>query len=74
MTAAVKIPTIGIGAGAKCDGQVLVIYDMLGLNEGFQPRFLRRFGSLGQDAEHAIQGYLAAVRSGEYPAGEHTYD
>lgn len=74
VTAQLRIPTIGIGAGAGCDGQVLVIHDMLGLNPGFQPRFLRRFGEVGQNVEAALTTYVSAVRSGEYPAPEHTFD
>lgn len=73
ISAAVSVPTIGIGAGAGCDGQVLVLHDMLGLNRGFQPKFLRRFAELGNEAEHAIQDYVQAVKSGEYPAHEHTF-
>lgn len=72
ITAAVSIPTIGIGAGPHCDGQVLVLPDMLGLNRDFQPRFLRRFAELGEHAEAGISEYVRAVRSGEYPAPEHT--
>ncbi|HEX9105840.1 MAG TPA: 3-methyl-2-oxobutanoate hydroxymethyltransferase [Longimicrobiales bacterium] len=68
------IPTIGIGAGAQCDGQVLVLPDMLGLNEGFRPKFLRRFAELGPAARAAVGDYAAAVRAGEYPAAEHSFD
>jgi 3-methyl-2-oxobutanoate hydroxymethyltransferase len=74
VTASLAIPTIGIGAGAGCDGQVLVLHDMLGLNEGFTPRFLRRFGELGDATRAAVGGYVGAVRSGEYPAAEHTFE
>lgn len=74
VTASLDIPTIGIGAGAGCDGQVLVLHDMLGLNEGFTPRFLRRFGELGEATRAAVGGYVGAVRSGEYPAAEHTFE
>lgn len=68
------IPTIGIGAGPETDGQVLVIYDALGLNESFQPKFLRRFAELGQAAREGMKAYAAAVRSGEYPAREHSFE
>ena len=74
VTASLSIPTIGIGAGAGCDGQVLVLHDMLGLNEGFTPRFLRRFGELGEATRAAVGGYVEAVRSGEYPAAENTFE
>ncbi|MQA90785.1 MAG: 3-methyl-2-oxobutanoate hydroxymethyltransferase [Gemmatimonas sp.] len=68
-----RIPTIGIGAGAGCDGQVLVLHDMLGLNRDFEPRFLRRFADLGTLAESAVRDYVRAVREGEYPTAEHTF-
>ena len=74
VTAELDVPTIGIGAGAACDGQVLVLHDMLGLNRDFRPRFLRRFAELGDQADAAVREYVAAVRSGEYPAAEHTFD
>jgi 3-methyl-2-oxobutanoate hydroxymethyltransferase len=74
ITAAVQIPTIGIGAGTQCDGQVLVLYDMLGLNDGFQPKFLRRFGELADDSRGAIKDYVNAVRDGSYPDQEHSFD
>jgi 3-methyl-2-oxobutanoate hydroxymethyltransferase len=73
VTEAIGIPTIGIGAGAGCDGQVLVLPDMLGLNREFTPRFLRRFAELGDQAEAGIREYVRAVKGGEYPASEHTF-
>lgn len=74
VTAAVEIPTIGIGAGAGCDGQVLVLHDMLGLNPGFRPRFLRRFAEVGEAVSAGVGEYARAVRSGEYPGPEHTFE
>jgi 3-methyl-2-oxobutanoate hydroxymethyltransferase len=74
ITNIVSIPTIGIGAGPHVDGQILVISDMLGLNDGFQPRFLKRFGELGGAARAAIRDYAAAVRSGDYPDPEHSFE
>ncbi len=74
VTAELEIPTIGIGAGIGCDGQVLVLPDMLGMNEDFQPRFLRRFAEVGATARSGIEAYVAAVRAGEYPAEEHTFE
>jgi 3-methyl-2-oxobutanoate hydroxymethyltransferase len=68
------IPTIGIGAGPGTDGQVLVLPDMLGLNPGFAPKFLRRFAELGQAASDGVRSYVEAVRSGEYPAAEHSFE
>jgi 3-methyl-2-oxobutanoate hydroxymethyltransferase len=74
ITAAVSVPTIGIGAGAGCDGQVLVLHDMLGLNTDFKPKFLRRFAEVGQLASQGIGAYVQAVKGGEYPAAEHTFE
>jgi 3-methyl-2-oxobutanoate hydroxymethyltransferase len=74
VTAELAIPTIGIGAGAGCDGQVLVLQDMLGLNTGFNPRFLRRFAELGDATSAGVSAYVSAVKGGEYPAAEHTFD
>lgn len=74
VTRAVPVPTIGIGAGPDVDGQVLVLYDLLGLNEGFEPRFLRRFGNLAGAAREAIAAYRDAVRSGAYPTAEHSFE
>lgn len=73
LSEAVRIPTIGIGAGVGCDGQVLVLYDMLGLNPSFQPRYLRRFANLGNEVEGAVRSYVQAVKAGEYPGAEHTF-
>ncbi|MEX2295196.1 MAG: 3-methyl-2-oxobutanoate hydroxymethyltransferase [Gemmatimonadota bacterium] len=67
------IPTIGIGAGAACDGQVLVLPDALGLNPGFTPRFLKRFAELGAAAEEGVRAYLEEVRARRYPGPEHTF-
>ena len=74
ITRMVSIPTIGIGAGGDVDGQVLVLYDMLGLNESFVPRFLRQFSTLGADSRRGIAEYTDAVRSGSFPAPEHTFE
>jgi 3-methyl-2-oxobutanoate hydroxymethyltransferase len=74
ITRALQVPTIGIGAGAACDGQVLVLYDMLGLNDQFNPKFLRRFGALAESSRGAIHDYVTAVREGSYPAAEHSFD
>jgi 3-methyl-2-oxobutanoate hydroxymethyltransferase len=74
ISASVAIPTIGIGAGKGCDGQVLVIHDLLGLQDEFQPRFVKRYAQLGKDAIAAISAYAREVRAGVFPAAEHTYD
>jgi 3-methyl-2-oxobutanoate hydroxymethyltransferase len=74
ITEASPVPTIGIGAGAECDGQVLVLYDMLGLNQGFEPRFLRRFADLAAETRRGVEAYVRAVRDGEYPGPEHSHE
>jgi 3-methyl-2-oxobutanoate hydroxymethyltransferase len=74
ITAAVAIPTIGIGAGPSCDGQILVLHDMLGMNSGHRrPRFVKDFLAGGGSILGAFQAYAAAVRSGEFPGPEHGY-
>jgi 3-methyl-2-oxobutanoate hydroxymethyltransferase len=73
ITAALSVPTIGIGAGAGCDGQVLVLHDMLGLNAEFQPKFLRRFAEVGAAVSEGVGGFVRAVKEREYPAAEHTF-
>ncbi len=74
VTEELTIPTIGIGAGAACDGQVLVLHDMLGLNEEFTPRFLKRFGDLGAGVRAAVSRFGEDVRSGAYPGREHSFE
>ncbi len=71
---ALDVPTIGIGAGPFVDGQVLVIYDMLGLNDTFRPKFLRRFAELAAATRSAVGEYAEAVRKGEYPGSEHSFE
>ncbi len=73
-TLAVSIPTIGIGAGPGCDGQVLVLPDMLGLNPDFAPKFLRRFARVGEAVSEGVRAYAEAVRGRGYPAAEHTFE
>lgn len=72
-TASVKIPTIGIGAGPGCDGQVLVIHDMLGLNKGFKPRFLRQYLNLFDEINGAVKAYLNDVKAGDFPDEKEQY-
>lgn len=71
---AVRVPTIGIGAGPGTDGQVLVLYDMLGLNETFKPKFVQRFANLADAAREGILAYSEAVRTGSYPDAEHSFE
>ena len=73
ITAELKIPTIGIGAGVDCDGQVLVIDDMLGMFTAFRPKFVKRYAELGQSAEEAIAAYAADVRARVFPGPEHGF-
>lgn len=73
ITRALAIPTIGIGASADCDGQVLVVDDMLGMFTSFRPKFVRRYAELGEAAEEAIAAYAADVRARRFPAPEHVF-
>ena len=73
VTEAVPVPTIGIGAGASCDGQVLVFHDLLGLNGGRPPKFVRRYADLRADATAAVARFADDVRSGQYPSEAETY-
>jgi 3-methyl-2-oxobutanoate hydroxymethyltransferase len=73
ITEAVSIPTIGIGAGPDCDGQVLVIYDLLGMNEEFRPRFVKRYENFAVRVRTAIDSYIGEVRSGAFPGPEHSF-
>ncbi len=73
ITAAVKIPTIGIGAGAGCDGQILVSHDMLGLFDDFRPRFAKQYADLSRTILDAVESYCREVRDGTFPAAEHSF-
>jgi 3-methyl-2-oxobutanoate hydroxymethyltransferase len=73
VTEALKVPTIGIGAGAGCDGQVLVWHDLLGLYEGKAPRFVKRYADLAAEAKRALEAYVDDVREGRFPEEQHTY-
>jgi 3-methyl-2-oxobutanoate hydroxymethyltransferase len=73
ITAAVSIPTIGIGAGPHCDGQVLVINDMLGMDESFTPRFVKRYASFAADMQRAVAAYIDDVKAGRFPDLDHSY-
>jgi 3-methyl-2-oxobutanoate hydroxymethyltransferase len=73
VTEALTIPTIGIGAGAGCDGQVLVWHDVLGINEGVAPRFVKRYADIAGEIRRGLTAFAADVRSGAYPAEEHEY-
>lgn len=73
LTAALKVPTIGIGAGPHCDGQVLVTHDMLGLTSGYVPKFVRPWADLGQQMQHAFTAYRDSVRSGDFPGANESF-
>lgn len=73
VTSSIHIPTIGIGAGSDCDGQVLVIHDMLGLNRGFKPRFLRQYADLYEIMENAIGNYITDVKNIDFPSEKEQY-
>jgi 3-methyl-2-oxobutanoate hydroxymethyltransferase len=73
ITDSVPVPTIGIGAGRRCDGQVLVFHDLLGLQDGIRPKFVRRYAALKADGIEAIAAFAADVRSGAFPGEEETY-
>lgn len=73
ITERVRIPTIGIGAGPDCDGQVLVCYDLLGMVRDFSPKFVKRFAELGAEVVSATRSYVAEVRAGSFPGAEHSF-
>jgi 3-methyl-2-oxobutanoate hydroxymethyltransferase len=73
VTQSIPVPTIGIGAGQYCDGQVLVVYDMLGLTEEFRPRFVRRYGEFAEEMRKAFRKYIGDVKSGSFPTDRESY-
>jgi 3-methyl-2-oxobutanoate hydroxymethyltransferase len=73
ITEAVSIATIGIGAGPHCDGQVLVVNDLLGMNEAFAPRFVKRYAEVGKTMASAFESYIADVKAGRFPDLDHSY-
>ena len=73
VTKAVSCPVIGIGAGNQCDGQVLVLHDMLGMNQGFKPKFLRHFATLAGEIKKAVSDYIEAVKESSFPSSEESY-
>jgi 3-methyl-2-oxobutanoate hydroxymethyltransferase len=74
ITAMLTIPTIGIGAGADCDGQVLVMHDILGLTYGRRPKFVKEYGNLKEAADASVKEFIAEVREGRFPTAEYTYE
>lgn len=73
ITQALDIPTIGIGAGKECDGQILVMHDMLGINSGHIPKFVKKYVNLGEEARIGIKEFISEVQSGDFPGEEHCY-
>jgi 3-methyl-2-oxobutanoate hydroxymethyltransferase len=73
VTEALEVPTLGIGSGADCDGQVLVLHDILGLYEGRSARFVKRYAEVGASIRDALERFAEEVRSGAFPGEEHTY-
>lgn len=73
VTDALTIPTIGIGAGNVCDGQVLVFQDMIGINDGFKPKFLRKYANLSETIKEAVSNYVSDVKSGNFPNESESY-
>ena len=73
MAKEIRIPVIGIGAGGDVDGQVLVMHDMLGINQGFSPRFLRRYANLAEVITHAVQQYIEDVKRCDFPNEKEQY-
>ena len=74
ITIDLEIPTIGIGAGSKCDGQILVIHDLLGLNPDFSPKFVKRYAHLSDAIQNSVKEFISEVQSETFPGSEHTYN
>jgi 3-methyl-2-oxobutanoate hydroxymethyltransferase len=74
VSSTLEIPTIGIGAGPGCDGQILVLHDLLGLGEGFGPRFVRRYAELGAETVRAVEAYVRDVKTGAFPSESESYE
>lgn len=74
VTEMVNVPTIGIGAGKYCDGQVLVINDMLGMYPDFVPKFVKQYAGIGKEIQNAVKNYITEVQNGNFPAKEHSYE
>ncbi len=73
ITEAISIPTIGIGAGPDCDGQILVLHDLLGLHDRHLPKFVKQYANLGKAAKKSISSYVSEVQNGKFPSEEHCY-
>ena len=73
ITESISIPTIGIGAGIHCDGQVLVTHDILGLFEAFKPKFVKRYAEIGNEMKNAFKKYAEEVRQNNFPSDEYSF-
>ncbi len=73
ITQTLKIPTIGIGAGPQCDGQILVLHDMLGINDRFLPKFVKKYADLAAEAKKGLNAYIEEVRQGTFPSSDYEY-
>lgn len=73
ITRELKIPTIGIGAGPDCDGQVIVMHDMLGINMGHIPKFVKKYATIGEEIQKGVKGFITEVQNGAFPGPEHCY-
>ena len=73
VTELLSVPTIGIGAGSHCDGQVLVYADAMGLTQGFEPKFLREFAAMGEELRRGVRAYCEAVKGDEFPNESESY-
>jgi len=73
VTESITIPTIGIGAGKYCDGQILVYQDMLGMYDNFKPKFVKQYMNIGETIKNAVKGYIDEINDGVFPAKEHTF-
>ncbi|MCP4720555.1 MAG: 3-methyl-2-oxobutanoate hydroxymethyltransferase, partial [Desulfobacteraceae bacterium] len=73
ITKALNIPTIGIGAGPGCDGQILVLHDMLGINDRFLPKFVKKYADISQVANQGLASYIKEVKEGSFPSDQYEY-